>query len=212
MIENPGPGRLLAFTGLDGSGKSTLVKGALDWLNRRGIEHHHAVLPTRAARQNPHFREYVKDHTTAETPSVDLLSICVTCDADVLRFVRTEATQLLEAGMWVVCDRYVFCSYAEMFAARCSEEDFAALRALHRLLLRPDLSVLARVDVQEAISRVRSRPDERDAIADPGYWARIAEGFDLAAQELPLLAIDTGSTPESALALLEVELERLAAA
>jgi len=209
VIDNTSSGRLLAFTGLDGSGKSTLVDLAIRWIESRGIPVHHAVLPTKAARSNPYFREYVADHRTAATEEVDLTAICAVCDADVLRFVRTEAQSLLEQGAWVVCDRYVYCSHAEMVASGSSAEELSAIHALHSLLTRPDLAVLARVPAEVSIARVHSRPNETNAIADLEYWHRIADGFDEAASHYGLCSIDTSTTINDAERELETHLERL---
>lgn len=201
------PGKLVTVCGIDGSGKTTTVAAIDDWMTERDIDHVVMKIPTEACRAIPYFRRYADDHTTAARGEVDLLSICLVCDADTLMLLRTAVLPLLAEGVSVVLDRYVYSSIAELLANDADDADIEAVLAVHGRIIRPDLPVIADAPVSEAVRRVRSRPDERDAKIDVALWERFAEGFRKAASDNDLFLLSTDCPPTESMDRLLPRLE-----
>src|SRR5688572_29727947 len=77
-------GGLITVSGLDGSGKSTLVHAITEHLMRAGVPTHAMKVPSQACKAIPAFQQYLRDHTAPSRGEVDLLGICLLADADVL--------------------------------------------------------------------------------------------------------------------------------
>ena len=99
----------------------------------------------------------------------------------------------LQAGIWVVCDRFLDSSRAYQGGAGGLGD--AAILALHDFGsegLRPDLTVLIEVSPDAVTARLTGRDQGvSDAIGgrDAGYHANVAEAFRLAASSEPDLFV-----------------------
>ena len=95
----------------------------------------------------------------------------------------------LNAGKWVICDRFVDSSRA--YQGRAGGLDDAEVMALHAVGsqgLLPDLTVLIEVSAQTAAARASARDgDAADRIGgrDAAYHARVAQGFAALAAAQP---------------------------
>ena len=137
------PGRLLAFEGLDGSGKSTQARLLVKWLQSLGYrvfftEWNSSELVSEVIR-----RGKKKNLLTPTTFSL----IHATDFAD--RFER-HILPPLRAGYIVICDRYVYTAFARDRARGCDPE---WLRNLYAFAPRPDLVLYFRVPVATSLTR-----------------------------------------------------------
>jgi len=148
QVENvqPGnvPGKLIAVEGLDGSGKSTQIRLLHQWL--KGIK------------CNVFFTEWnsselVRGATKLGkkkqllTPTTFSL-IHATDFAD--RYER-QILPMLKAGYIVLCDRYIFTSFARDAVRGCSS---AWLRNIYKFARKPDLTLYFKLPLQDALSRI----------------------------------------------------------
>ncbi|MDG6915012.1 MAG: thymidylate kinase, partial [Nitrososphaerota archaeon] len=138
------PGRLIAVEGVDGSGKSTQLHLLEQWLRHQSLK----VFKTEW-----NSSETVKEITSRGkkkgllTPTTFSL-LHATDFAD--RYER-NILPLLEAGYFVLADRYVFTAYARDIVRGCHPE---WVRKIYSYAAKPDLTLYFRVPVDVAVSRI----------------------------------------------------------
>jgi dTMP kinase len=150
-----GIGKLVVFEGIDGCGKSTQLQVSAAALRSRGINVLCTRQPTAYYRDNPKVRAYL-DHGD---PGVGMEALCLLAAEDRRRHLAEIVLPSLTLGSWVLCDRYVYSTYA-FVRARGVEPSF--VRQVNEGVRRPDLTVLLDVSPEEARRRVLSR--EKGAI------------------------------------------------
>lgn len=178
-------GRFIALEGGEGAGKSTQARLLADALEARGID---AVL-TREPGGTPGaeaIRKLLLDPPGEGwgAPAEALLFAAARAD-HVARLIRPA----LDAGRWVICDRFLDSSRAYQGAAGSLGDE--AVRALHRVGsedLLPDLTIVLAAPVESLDARLADRDSgQADAIGgrDAAYHARVAAAFDSFAREAP---------------------------
>ena len=168
----PLPGKLIAVEGVDGSGKSTQIALLYKWLRGQGrrvffSEWNSSVLVRGATRRGKKGQLL--------TPTTFAL-IHATDFAD--RYER-QILPMLRAGFIVLCDRYVFTSFARDQARDCAP---AWLRQIYGFAYRPDMTFFFHVPVDVALGRLvkaRSQPKWFEAGMDLGLDADPRESFVL---------------------------------
>jgi dTMP kinase len=192
-------GRFIAFEGGEGSGKSTQARLLADALAARGLD----VELTREPGGTPGaeaIRALLLDPPGDGWGSQAEALLFAAARADhVARLIRPA----VEAGRWVVCDRFVDSSRAYQGGAGGIGDD--AVQALHAIGsggLRPDRTVLVDVDAATASERLAARDHGRsDAIGgrSEGYHRAVADTFRALADANPagFAVIDGSGLPEA---------------
>lgn len=178
-------GRFIAFEGGEGTGKSTQARLLAEALEARGI----AAEITR------------EPGGTAGAEAIRGLLLAPpgegwTREAEALLFAAARADHVarrivpaLEAGRWVICDRFIDSSRAYQGGAGGLGDE--AILALHRFGsagLRPDLAILLDVDEGQVARRLAARDGtESDAIGGRGedYHRAVAATFRSLAEADP---------------------------
>jgi dTMP kinase len=198
MILGVTRGRLITVEGLDGAGKTTLVAGLARVLDERGVD----VLVLRepgGVELSERIRKLVKDPALTVDPRAEALLYA----AARAQLVAEQLEPLLADGRWVLLDRFVDSSLAYQGAGRgLGVEQVRALNAFATGSLRPDRTLLLRVDPAVGRERIRGRDPDRLEREQDGFFAAIATAYDqLAAAEPERFAvIDAGQAPEKVLA------------
>jgi dTMP kinase len=156
-------GVLATFDGVDGSGKTTTIETMCAVLGSCGITAEVVKMPSPEVRGISYFRQFADDHRAAEDGRVDPAALFMVLLGDRLLTVRKRVMPLLRQGRWVICDRYVYMTFAQMATYGADPADLAALVAITELFPAPDLPCVAHVPAELAISRVHARPEERHA-------------------------------------------------
>lgn len=160
MRRNETNGFLITFCGLDGCGKTTMMKQLIADLEK---EHELFITkqPTNAVRNSEIFRTYMDypDHDAFDYRSLSLLAA-----SDRLQHVSKVIEPEMAAGKIVLSDRY-FYSCLSNLRARGFEKDEWIYEIAESVVL-PDISFFFDVPVEEAVSRVRRRPEEKDRYID----------------------------------------------
>lgn len=155
--------QVIAFAGIDGSGKTSQARLTNDWLARNGyttyLQASEGPSSTRRALADLASQLGLKSH-------FDVLG------AETTRFV----TALARLGDWqrgfipamdmvdvVVIDRYVACFYASARALRLGNENL--MRLLFRELPRPDLTIYLDTPAPLAHQRLVDRATDSEALA-----------------------------------------------
>jgi dTMP kinase len=170
-------GRFITLEGGEGAGKSTQARLLAEALQARGI----GVLLTREPGGTP-GAEAIRQlllHPPGEgwaAPGEALLFAAARSD-HVERAIRPA----LEAGRWVVCDRFLDSSRAyQGGAGGIADPDLLALHRIGSGGLLPDLTLLMQIDTATAAARLASRDGaDADAIGGrgEGYHADVGNSF-----------------------------------
>lgn len=176
-------GRLITIEGIDGAGKTTLAQGIEEELRSRGIDVRLLREPggVRAAER---IRDLVKDPALHIGASAEALLYA----AARAQLVEEAVAPLLEDGTWVLLDRFVDSSLAYQGAGRGLGVD--AVRAVNDFAIRglkPDRTLLLRLDPELALTRARARGEPVDRLEreERDFFARIAAGYDQLASRDP---------------------------
>lgn len=146
--------RFITLEGIEGVGKSTHVEAVVDALRARGV----SAVRTREPGGSPvadRIRSLLLDPDgdppLAET---ELLLLFAARSEHLARVIQPA----LEAGQYVVCDRFTDASYAYQGGGRgVPSERIATLEALVQGDLRPDRTILLDAPVPVALERARGR-------------------------------------------------------
>ena len=160
MRKNETPGFLITFCGLDGCGKTTMMKRLIAELEKD----HDLFLtkqPTNAVRNWEIFRTYMDcpDHDAFDYRSLSLLAA-----SDRLQHVNKVIEPEMKQGKLVLSDRYFYSCLANL-RARGFEED-AWIYEIAESVIKPDIAFFFDVPAEEAVARVRRRPEEKDRYID----------------------------------------------
>jgi dTMP kinase len=154
-------GFFLAFEGGEGAGKSTQTKLLADWFTERGYE----VVVTRepgATRVGQRLRQLLLDPDTGElSPRAEALLYA----ADRAEHVASVIRPALASGAVVITDRYVDSSLAYQGAGRdLSMGEVERLSSFATSGLKPDLTVLLDVRVEDGLARTSLRDASPDRL------------------------------------------------
>lgn len=141
---------LIAFCGIDGSGKST----QLDMLVRELAQYntYKTKQPTDFYRKYDRFLSY-----TSQTKKVDemyLRELALVAAADKLRHYNTEIRPKIDSHI-VISDRYVYSTYAYFYARGLVDLDW--LQTINRYLPLPDITFYIDTNPIIAMKRVKRR-------------------------------------------------------
>jgi dTMP kinase len=166
------PGRLLAFEGVEGAGKST----QLELLRRELAARGHEVVVTREPGGTPvgeRIRAVLLDPAAELHPRTEALLFAAARAELVERVIRPA----LERGAVVLCDRYLDSSLAYQGGGRgLGREPVAAVNRWATGDVPPDLVILLDLDPVEGLARRRG-PRDRIERQDAGFHARVADAF-----------------------------------
>ncbi|MEB3414914.1 dTMP kinase [Alteriqipengyuania sp. WL0013] len=187
-------GVFIAFEGGEGAGKSTQARLLAQALAERGI----AAELTREPGGTPGaeaIRDLLLDPAGAGwEPRAEALLFAAARSDHVERRIRPA----LEAGRWVICDRFIDSTRAyQGGGGGLSDGDIMALHEVGSGGLLPDLTVLLSLPADDAAERLAARDvDGSDRIGgrEMKYHARVAARFtQIAADEPERFAVIDGS-------------------
>jgi dTMP kinase len=187
-------GRLITIEGLDGAGKTTLVAGMSTALHERG----RPVLILRepgGVELSERIRRLVKDPALTIAPRAEALLYA----AARAQLVAEQLLPLLSAGEWVLLDRFVDSSLAYQGAGRSL--GVPEIRALNEFAtggLRPDRTLLLRIDPHAGLARVAGRAEDADRLEreEADFFVAVAAAYDeLAAAEPERIAVIDATLP-----------------
>lgn len=203
LRNNPYKGKLIAFEGTDGAGKTTLINKTTEWLRTKlGDDNVLCVKqPTDMSRKTKLFQKmmYCANHEDIDYRAVQLLTM-----SDRIQHGTEVIEPALKAGKTVICDRYVFTSLANMLARGFNEEIW--FFEVAKNLLKPDFTFLAYVNPSIAISRIRSRPEERERHLNEELLKRVALNFIEMAERESFTVLDTSGNADIPFSIIKNEL------
>jgi dTMP kinase len=173
-------GRFITIEGGEGAGKSTQAAHLAQALAEAGIP----VLRTREPGGAPgaeKLRSLLLDTDITWSPQAEaLLHFAARAE-----HVQASIRPALEAGLWVICDRFFDSTMA--YQGHAQGAGVEAVRTLrHLLALEPDLTIMLDLALPAALTRMASRgraADRYERLGD-AFLARVNQAFlDIAAAE-----------------------------
>jgi dTMP kinase len=189
---------LITVEGIDGAGKSTLVAGLADALADRDPV---VLREPGGVELSERLRSLVKDPALTVGARAEALIYA----AARAQLVEQELRPLLEAGRWVLLDRFVDSSLAYQGGGRgLGVEAVRELNAFATDGLAPDRTLLLRLDPELGLARVGGRLEGFDRLERERleFWTAIADAYDALAAAEPdrWVVIDAAQPPERVLA------------
>ena len=172
-------GKFITVEGIDGAGKSAIIDTIVSTVTENGIE----IATTRepgGTRVGEQLRELILCR-----------EVTISVDAEILIIFAARSQHLeeiilpnLEAGRWVLCDRFTDSTYAYQGGGR--KIPFERIQVIEDWLqkgFRPDLTLLLDADVETGRERVRveSVPDRFEA-ETKNFHKRVRKAYRLIAE------------------------------
>ena len=191
---------LVTIEGLDGAGKTTLAAGLHEALRARGVDAELLREPG-GVELSERIRALVKDPALDVDPRAEALLYA----AARAQLVAQRLRPLLEAGRWVLLDRFVDSSLAYQGAGRGL--GIEAIRAINEFGtggLVPARTLLLRIDPAAGRARAEGRGAAPDRLEREGeaFFAAIAAAYDALAAAEPdrVRVLDASRAPEALVA------------
>jgi dTMP kinase len=207
------PGRFITFEGLDGSGKSTQLNRAAEYLRALG----HKVIATREP-GGTDLGQQLRDlllHAPPQSAISPLAELLLMFGARV-QHIEQVIGPALKAGALVLCDRFTDSSVAYQGYGR--GVPLAAIHSLDHLLersIRPGLTLL--LDIAAAASAQRTGQRNRETLQPhtrfekegADFFERVRQGYLAIAREEPqrVKVVEAGQPVEEVWAAVKRELD-----
>jgi len=193
-------GRLITIEGLDGAGKTTLAEGLAAAL-RAGGRTVELLREPGGVELSERIRSLVKDPSLR----VDARAEALLYAAARAQLVAERLSPLLEAGTWVLLDRFIDSSLAYQGGGRgLGVEQVRAINLFGTGGLQPDRTLLLRVDgaTRAARQAVRGEAPDRLEREGDGFFAAIGAAYDelAAAEPERFRVLDAAAAPDAVLA------------
>lgn len=192
----------IVFEGLDGAGKSSLIKGLASELTKRKI-HHILTREPGGTGLAEHIRELLLNRNQ-EVPHPRT-------EALLYQAGRAQHTELvirpaLTKGDWVICDRFTASSIAfQGFGRSLKRDDIEWLNEFSTHSLKPQLTVLLDLSVEKSLERIENRNKNQNTESDrfevekKDFHQKVRQAFLLQAHENPdaWLILNAEKSPEN---------------
>jgi len=187
----------LAFEGLDGSGKSSLMAQLQNYLESKNRKYIKTREPGGTIVGDQLRNIILSKSEEAPTPRTELLLY----EASRSQHVDLVIRPALERKEWVLCDRFSASSIAFQAGGRqISLEQVHWLNDFATNSLKPHLNILLDLTVEESQKRRQKRGEAEDRIEseEAAFHQRVREGFLQQAARVPheWLVLDAGESPE----------------
>lgn len=199
----------LVFEGLDGSGKSSLMKSLQAELGRQGLAFHQTREPGGTPLGEDIRPLILRKGGPTPVPRAELLLYEASRAQHVDEVIRPK----LKQGLWVLSDRFAASSIAFQAGGRSIQEaDVEWLNHFATDGLEPDLTILMDLSVEDARKRRGHRGDAEDRMESEAdtFHEKVRNSFLQQAKEAPdrWLVLSSLLTPAELLESLLGELRK----
>jgi len=187
-------GRFITVEGIDGAGKSTQLAAIVSLLRGRGID----LVVTREPGGTP-LGEQVRELVLHQPMGAFAETLLVF--AARAQHIETLVEPALDAGRWVLCDRFTDATFAYQGGGRgVGETRIAVLEDWVHPGLQPDLTFLFDVAPEVAALRLASsRAADRFEVEQRDFFARVRAAYLRRAERFPerFVVIDGAADAEA---------------
>jgi len=197
----PQRGKLITFEGLDGVGKSTQMENLAANLRERGID----VVTTREPGGTSLGEKLRTVLLSSRTEGLSPLTELALMFADRVQHIDEQIIPALQAGQWVLCDRFTDSSAAYQVGGRQLGSEIVL--QLHKALchdLQPDLTILMVSDVTRTVARARRRNVEQSKLMtedenrfekeNRAFYNRVLAAYMAIARRVPQRVVPVDAT------------------
>ncbi|MEM2011202.1 MAG: dTMP kinase [Nitrososphaerota archaeon] len=186
----------MAIEGVDGAGKTTQAKRLVRFLRSRGLPAYYTSEPT-----DSKYGVIIRQMLRRRGVNPYILALLFATDR--LAHVEDVVKPLLRKGAVVVCDRYLYSSYA--YQGVMTRRPLW-VRDINSMAPAPDLAILLDVPVREALGRKK----RRIVFEDPDFLEEVRSEYLRICEAGLMVRIDAGGgIKEVFKALLDTVLPRL---
>jgi dTMP kinase len=190
MSVSNAPGLLVILEGIDGAGKTTVVRRLAQYCEERGIRHVCSFEPT----EGQWARKIHESKTSGRLSLDEELNLFL---KDREEHVRQVISPALQRGDVVILDRY-FLSTAAYQGARGADPVWI-LEENERFAPKPDLALLLDVDPDISLGRVRARGDAPNTF-EKLEQLRVVRSVFRSLQRPYIQVVDASKAPEQVVA------------
>ncbi len=202
-------GKFLSIEGTEGVGKSTNLVFVRDWLHARGIE----VVVTREPGGTPLAEEIRSLLLAKRDEQVDETAELLLVFAARAQHIAEVIRPALARGAWVLSDRFTDATYAYQGGGRgLSTHIISQLETLVQQELRPDLTLILDIEVEQGLNRARQRGDlDRFESETISFFERVRSAYRERAESSPenYAVINAGQDLPAVQADIDATLSRL---
>jgi dTMP kinase len=181
--------RFITFEGIEGCGKTTQIRLAEVWLRERGIP----LVATAEPGGTPLGRKIREILLNRGSCAIGAEAELLLFAAARAQHVRETILPALEAGQWVLCDRFSDATAAYQGFGRGLDDGFIrTLNAFSALTVTPERTILFDLPVETGLARAEKRAagirqevaEDRFEREERTFHGRVREGYlNLAAEE-----------------------------
>lgn len=171
-------GRFIVFEGLDGSGQSTQAE-----MLTRSLNAHLTKEPTNGLIGGLIRGSLQKDWNS--TPECLQLLFA----ADRAHHLKKEITPLLNKGVDVVCDRYLFSTIA---FGSLEIDDWQYLKEINKRFMLPDVVFYLKVSPKTCIQRIKEGRNSFELFEEEKKLEKIEKGYERLAKEYDIFKVIDG--------------------
>lgn len=175
---------LIVLEGGDGAGKTVQARMLCSALKRNGYKVYPTVEPSRSRVGRLIRRSFLEGKKTSAEVEALLFA------ADRFLHLKSEIRPALEAGKVVVCDRYVYASFAYQGAQGV---DLSWIREINRFAEKPDLAIYLDVPAETGLSRIRKKKTVLEKLE---LQRRVREEYLRLVQAGELVLVDSAQSIE----------------
>ena len=203
MRKNTTDGLLITVCGLDGCGKTTMMRRLIADLEKE-YDVFVTKQPTNSVRESEIFRTYMDspNHDAFDYRSLSLLAA-----SDRVQHVNKVVDPEMNEGQIVVSDRYFYSCLANLRARGFKKDNW--IYEIAESIIKPDIAFFFDVPVEKAVDRVRKRPEEKDRYIDMGLQYRLREEYINICKKNKGVLISTELSEEESYEQVKQALERM---
>ena len=199
-------GKFITVEGSDGSGKTSFINFATEYLKEKGYK----VITTRepgGTDFSEKIRELLFDCSNDIDAKTESLLFCASRRDHIVKKILPHVNE----GYIVICDRFVDSSVAyQSYGRGLSKQDILDINAYATDNLEPDLTLYFSVDVEVGLARTKNRDDNNRMDQESlDFYKNVKRGYDDLSKENTerIKVIDASDTYENvqkqALSILE---------
>ena len=176
-------GKFISVEGTEGVGKTTNIQCIEEWLEARGIVYIATREPGGTA-LGEKIRDLLLDNDNSGMAASAELLLMFAARA---QHLEEKIIPALDAGTWVLCDRFTDATYAyQGFGRGLNLEHIKQLETLVQGDVHPDFTLILDIDPELGMSRVRARGEldrfESEALE---FFDRVRAGYRERADDNP---------------------------
>lgn len=197
-------GKLITFCGLDGCGKTTMIKMLENKLNSLGINSVITKQPTNEVRKSEIFRTFMdkEDNTKYDYRALSLFAA-----SDRIQHCNKVILPLLKNDRFVISDRYFYSNIANLRARGYKEDNW--IYEVYTHVPKPDIAFFLDIDIDTGLKRIRSRENEKNKWIDMELYNNLKKEYIYLAKKYSGIIIDSNGDANLTFKKIWTEIEKI---